>query len=135
VEPGGAFRFSNPNSVPLGVVAMTATRSLGELIAQLKQGEVSPLPANESWAELIARISVPHHIMEVSGETYDYFLDVLPPRWMGAGSGFAFGEGDEELRLLWTAITAEGRQYFCRKLDPNENIEFCKLARISLSSG
>ena len=117
------------------MTATTTDLTLHALIAQLRVGLIVPLPDRESWTEMIARTRVPGHICEVNGETYDYFLEVLPPRWMGMGAGFAFGEGDEELRLFWTANTQFGRQFFCRQLDADENREFCRLARISRSSG
>ena len=114
---------------------MTATTTLGVLIAQLKQGEIVPCYANEEWAGMIARTTAPGRICEVNSATYDYFLEVLPPRWMGMGASFVFGEGAEELRLFWTANTEYGRQYFCRQLDASEHREFCRLARIGLTSG
>ena len=114
---------------------MTATTTtLRELIARLKQGTAVPLPAHEDWSGMIARISDPGRVCEVAGETYDYFLDVLPPRWMGHG-GFAFGEGADPLRLFWAANTPHGRQYFCRQLDEAETRQFCRLAHLPLTSG
>ncbi len=115
---------------------MTATTTLGELVARLKQGEPVPLPALEVWAGMIARTTAPGRVCEVAGETYDYFLEVLPPRWMGMGNGgFAFGEGAVPLRLFWAANTPHGRQFFCRQLDEIETRQFCRLARIPLTSG
>jgi hypothetical protein len=114
---------------------MTATMTLSEFLAQLKRGEPTPLPKCEEWNAMIARISVPGSIAEVTGETYDYFLEVLPPRWMGMGAGFAFGEGDEAIRIFWTANTSVGRLYFCRQLNAAENVQFCRLARIGVTSG
>ncbi len=113
---------------------MTATTNLGELIARLKQGETVPLPALEAWGGMIARTTAPGRVCEVASETYDSFLDVLPPRWMGDG-GFAFGEGADPLRLFWAANTPHGRQYFCRQLDDAETRQFCRLARIDRTSG
>ena len=114
---------------------MTATTTtLGELIARLKQGETVPLPAHEGWAGMIARTTLFGRGCEVAGETYDYFLEVLPPRWMGNGD-FAFGEGADPLRLFWAANTPHGRQYFCRQLDETETRQFCRVARIPLTSG
>jgi hypothetical protein len=114
---------------------MTATMALSEFLAQLKRGEPVPVPDHESWSAMIARTTLPARVCEVNGETYDYFLEVLPPRWMGMGDGFAFGEGGDEIRLFWTANTQFGRQYFCRQLDVDENVQFCRLARIGLTSG
>jgi hypothetical protein len=114
---------------------MTATTtSLGELIARLKRGEIASPIANDMWARMIARTTVPGRVCEVDGETYDHFLEVLPPRWMGSGV-FAFGEGADALRLFWAANTEHGRQYFCRQLDEAETRQFCRLAGVSLTSG
>ncbi len=114
---------------------MTATTTnLGEFVARLKQGEPVPLPALEAWDGMIARTTAPGRVCEVAGETYDYFFDVLPPRWMGDG-GFAFGEGSDPLRLFWAANTENGRLYFCRQLDDAETRQFCRLARIGRTSG
>ena len=113
---------------------MTATTTLGELVARLKQGTAVPLPDREDWPGMIARTTAPGRVCEVAGDTYDYFLDVLPPRWMGGG-GFAFGEGADPLRLFWAANTPHGRQYFCRQLDAAETRRFCRLAGIGLTSG
>jgi hypothetical protein len=112
---------------------MTPT-TLNEHIVRLKQGTVVPRPDDEDWTQMIDRTGIPGRISQVDGETYDYFLDVLPPRWMGIGGGFAFAEGDEALRLFWAANTAEGRMYFCRQLTDEETNTFCRLARISRSS-
>ncbi len=114
---------------------MTATTTtLGELIARLKRGEIVLRPANDTWARMIARTTSPGPVHEVDGGTYDHFLEVLPPRWMGHG-GFAFGEGADLLRLFWTANTEHGRQYFCRQLDGAETRLFCRLARIPSTTG
>jgi len=112
---------------------MTAS-TLGELIALLKEGDIVPRPTGEDWKGMIGRTTVEGHVCEVDGETYDYFLEVLPPRWMGLG-GFAFGEGADPLRLFWAANTQHGRQYFCRQLSEDETTLFCRLARLGRSSG
>ena len=114
---------------------MTATTTtLGEFIARLKQGDPVPRPDPEGWSAMIARTTLFGRVCEVAGETYDYFLDVLPPRWMGDG-GYAFGEGSDPLRLFWAANTPYGRLYFCRQLDESETRQFCRLANIGRTSG
>lgn len=104
--------------------------TLQSLIALLKDGRPVPRPVDETWAGMVERITAPSRIAEVDEETYWYFLEVLPPRWMGPG-GFAFGEGADHLRLFWKA----GGMYFCRQLSAGENALFCKLAGIPLTSG
>lgn len=110
--------------------------TIGELVARLKQGDIVARPVSEDWAGMIGRTTTEGRVCEVDGETYDYFLDVLPPRWMGMGNGrFAFGEGADPLRLFWAANTPDGRRYFCRQLSEGETVLFCRLARIGRSSG
>jgi hypothetical protein len=105
-------------------------KTLGEALARLKEAAVVRRPAREDWSDMIARTTVPGRVAEVDRETYDYFLEVLPPRWMGKG-GFAFGEGSDPLRLFW----ADGGRCYCRQLNDEESALFCKLAGIPLSSG
>ena len=62
--------------------------SLSQLIAELKAGPVVPLPAGEAWEEMIKRTSGTGRVHEVNEETYEWFLEVLPPRearWMAEG--------------------------------------------------
>lgn len=105
------------------------TTTLAELLTRLKTGETVPIPAGEEWAGMIERTTASGRVCEVDEETHDYFLEVLPPRWMR--SGFAFGEGGDHLRLFWRA----GGKYFCRQLTDDEHAEFCRLAGIGLTSG
>lgn len=105
--------------------------TLSAFVNQLKTGTVSPRPPDEPWKQMIERTSTPGRVCEVDEETYDYFLDVLPPRWMGSRSVFAFGEGADHLRLFWQS----GHSRYCRQLTEEENAIFCRLAGISRSSG
>lgn len=105
--------------------------SLGEFVSRLRTGPIHLLPEGEEWSALIERITKPGSVEEVSEETYDYFLDVLPPRWMGGGI-FAFGEGADHIRLFWRGTD---KLYFARQLSEEENRLFCKLAKIPLTSG
>lgn len=89
---------------------------------------------DESQRELAARISQPGVVHEVTEDTYDYYLEVLPPRWMG-GLAFAFGEGADDLRLFWKQRTPIGRRFFCRQMTEAESEQFCTLAGIGRSSG
>lgn len=85
-----------------------------------------PLPDNEEWAGMISRINQFHVVHEVAEETYDYFLEVLPPKWMGCG-GFAFAEGAEPLHIF---VRYQGR-YRCLRLDQDQTTLFCRLAGIA----
>lgn len=102
--------------------------SVGDLIHQLVLVPgASPRPPGEPFAEMLDRtadVSQPH---EVDEETYWYFLEVLPPRWMGRGA-FAFAEGAEPLRIY---VHHAGR-YLCRWLTWDQTRVFCRLARIPL---
>jgi hypothetical protein len=95
-------------------------------IADLRSPEVIPRPDDEQWAAMIERIHVPGRVCEIDEETYDWFLECLPPKWMGAG--FAFAEGAEPLKLFWK----NAGRYFVRQLTWDETQAFCRLARIPL---
>jgi len=105
--------------------------TFAEFVNQLKAGRVVPRPPDEPWKNMIERTGQPGRACEVDEETFDYFLDVLPPRWMGSRSIFAFGEGADHLRLFWQS----GDRWYCRQLTAEENATFCRLARIDLTSG
>jgi hypothetical protein len=110
---------------------MTPT-TLGEFLAALKAGEPVPLPDDEEWKGMVERTTAPGRVCQVDEETYWYFLEVLPPRWMGRGAGFAFGEGADHVRLFWRG---PDETYFCRQLTADENARFCTLANIPLTTG
>ena len=95
-------------------------------LTQLQQAEVVPRPDNEAWKSLIDRISVAGRIAAIDEETYFYFLEVLPPKFMKGGL-CAFAEGAEEIQLLWR----NGGQFFCRRLTWDETKAFCHFARMS----
>ena len=104
---------------------MTASpTTVRSTLAALRTSPVLPRPPDESWAGMIERISTPGHAAEIDEETYDYFLDVLPPRWMG--EGFMFAEGAEALRYFWRA----GGTFFCRQTTWDETVAFCRAAGI-----
>lgn len=106
---------------------MNTSITLPEYTAQLQQANVTPRPDAEDWPALIARISISEQIAAIDGETYWYFLEVLPPKYQRGGL-FAFAEGAEALRLFWQ----RGNCYFCRQLTWDETTIFCRLACISL---
>lgn len=101
-------------------------RSLAEFVAFLRQAEIAPRPEGEEWKAMIARIHVAGTIAEVDAETYDWFLECLPPKYQNGGL-FAFAEGAEALKIFWAR---EGK-YFVRPLTWDETQEFCRLARIA----
>ena len=77
-----------------------AHRTLAEFVAFLRAAETVPRPDGKDWKAMIARIHLTGKIAEVDEETYWYFLEVLPPKYMN-GSLFAFAEGAESLKLFW----------------------------------
>ena len=62
---------------------------------ELVSGETVPVDCDSvsPWFE-------PGVNSEISEETFFYFLELLPPRWMN-GSMFTFGEGSGLFRLFW----------------------------------
>ncbi len=103
-----------------------AHRNLAEFVAYLRQAEIVPRPEGEDWKAMIARIHVTGVIAQIEEETYWYFLEVIPPKYMN-GDLFAFAEGAESLKLFWTR---DGK-HFVRPLTFDETQEFCRLARIA----
>jgi hypothetical protein len=103
-----------------------------EYLAGLKACEVLPLPqgpqGEEEWADHVRRVSVEGRIAEVTEEQYDYWLEVLPPKWM-SGSHFCFAEGAEAFRVFWRDRPT-GR-YLARQLTWEETLLFCRLAGIA----
>lgn len=103
------------------------TVSLQEFLAEVRAGPIVGRPPDEDWAAMISRTGQAGVVCAIDQETYDYFLEVLPPRYMGRG--FAFAEGAEPLRYFWHVKPAS---YFCRQLTWDETQDFCRLAGISL---
>jgi hypothetical protein len=106
---------------------MPVSPALREFLLRMRVAEHTQRPEPEEWKAVIDRISLPGIIADIDEETYGYFLDVLPPKFM-SGSAFAFAEGAEPLRLFWQ----EGEQFFCRQLTQDETVQFCSLAHIPL---
>ena len=75
------------------------SESLANVFQRLTTGDSVPQPENEPWDETIRRLQS-ERIIEVTEETWFYFLEVLPPK-LHYGSWFAFAEGQEELTLFW----------------------------------
>ena len=98
-------------------------------LAELRSAPTVPPPPNEEWAGMIARTALTGVACAIDEETYDYFLNVLPPKYLG--QGFAFAEGAEPLRFFWHP---KPDLYWCRQLTWEETQEFCRLARIALPS-
>ncbi len=105
--------------------------SLAAFIAQLKQAATVPRPPTDDWTMHVNRVSVPGRIAQVSEEEWDYWLEVLPPRWMRGGA-FCFAEGAEAFRFFW--YDRPTSRHFCRQLTWEETVTFCRLAGIPIPS-
>ena len=106
---------------------MAASSLLEFLRARCLDHEVVPRPDNETWTALIERITPLGRVCVVDDETFDWFLECLPPKAMFKG-GYAFAEGAEPLRLFWK----RKGQCFCRQLTWEETQEFCRLVGIPI---
>lgn len=87
---------------------------------------IDPRPAEETWEAMIARIQS-GRLSRIDRGTYAYFLEVLPPKYMGP-SFFAFAEGAEPIKLF---IRRHNR-FLARQLTAEETQAFCGLAGIPL---
>ena len=97
--------------------------TLHSFLQALDHGPIVPRPSFESWPAMIERTKPPGFIYIIDQDTYLYFLEVLPPRWMHR-SYFAFAEGCEPVRLFWC-----NHHYYVRPLTWDETNLFCQLAR------
>ena len=100
--------------------------SFEDYLAQLKRGDIAiAMPGFVDCLAHLDDISVPEQITLISDDDYQYWLQVLPPRWI-RGSDFCFAEKDQEFRLFWK----EDGSYFVRQLTTDETLLFCSLAGI-----
>ena len=98
-----------------------------EFLANLKSGQVMPGTSGDAdWTRHVYEISVPGQIVRLTEDDWNYWLEVLPPRWM-SGAHFCSAEGDEPFRLFWA--TKEGK-FFGRQLSVEETLAFCSLAGV-----
>lgn len=97
--------------------------SLKSYLQELTAGGASPMPEHETWEAAMVRMAAASEPAEIDEETYFWFLEVLPPRFM-AGSYFGFAEGAEPIRLFWKR---NGR-YYVRSLDWTQTKNLCRLA-------
>ena len=61
--------------------------------------------------------------VEIDGETYLQYLELLPPRFM-RGSLFTFGEGSGNFTLFWQ----QDERHFARQLSRPDTDTFCQLS-------
>jgi hypothetical protein len=98
-------------------------------IRQAQEGQPSPLPDNESWADMIRRISDESRPAEIDEKTFYYFEGVLPPK-LAHGCWFAFAEGMEPLTIFWQD---EGR-FFARRLNWNQTSTLYRTLHVAPSA-
>ncbi len=98
--------------------------NLQALLTKLTTGAPIELPPWDlSHAERIEAMSQQGRIVAIDAETWWWYLDVLPPRWM-RGDAFVFAEGYDRFRLFWR----RGEEHFVRQLSEEETVRFCKLS-------
>lgn len=106
-------------------MAARATRKsdLWEFLRQLVDTDVHvPTADDPPWYE-------PGKLYEIDEETYWYFLELLPPRWID-GDWFAFGEGADPFRIYFKS----GSGYLVRQLTDDETLTFCELSGVARST-
>ena len=107
-------------------MTLTNVNTLAGCFRELSEGEAVPIPeGGETWRAMLRRTRAEGRIAEVDEETYWYFLEVLPPRYMDE-SFFCFAEGMEPLRLFWQ----RGCRYYVRRLSWKQTHNLCDLAGI-----
>jgi hypothetical protein len=105
---------------------------LKAFVDELMKSADRPLIRLDGMEDLASELTpalAPGEAVEVSEEIYDWFLEVLPARWL-LGRCFCYAEGLEPFRFIW----CRGRRYFMRQLSWEETSTLCKLARIPLYS-
>ena len=92
---------------------------LTQFLSAMTGGEITNLGSKENppWYET-------GKTYEISEETYWYFLELIPPRWM-SHSMFALSEGRGSFRLFWEKQS----RYFARELTLQETELFCQLSQ------
>ena len=94
-----------------------------ELMADEPADHASP---DLSLDEMIPLTNQEGRTVRINEETWWYFLEVLPPRWM-SGSAFMFCEGYDRFRLFWQ----RSHQYFVRLLTEEQTETFCQMTGAS----
>ena len=102
---------------------------LEQYVTELTQAELTALPREELYEDLLKRITTEGQIAEISEDSFEGFAasEVHAPMYVN-GALFALAFVAEPLKLFWK----EGCQHFCRQLSWDETHEFCGLAGISL---
>ncbi len=116
---------------------LIASSPINLFLKAIQEGEATTGPDKEDWSRMIMRLESGTKT-EITSETYNYYLGVLPPHWMGVadngGCCFAFAEGAQPLRLFWSDRDRyfwNTAKHYCRQLTDKQSREFCKLAGIA----
>ena len=105
----------------------TKSQSFHEFMHELMADEPADLASPDlSLDEMIPLTNQEGRTVRINEETWWYFLEVLPPRWM-SGSAFAFTEGYDRFRLFWE----RSGEYFVRQLTEEQSDRFCQLTGAS----
>lgn len=80
---------------------------------------------SEGWAQLILAMDSRERV-KVPAWFFDYFLGVLPPRWMGRGA-FVFAEGEPDTANLFENIYGE---HFVRSVTWDEARAFIRNGKV-----
>lgn len=97
--------------------------TLRDMIRELREGPIEP-HTRYATAFQAACNAAAGMIVEIDEDTFDWFIDVLPPQYCTPGF-FAFAEGAEPLRMFWR----KGERYFVRRLSWDETRKFVRLAK------
>jgi hypothetical protein len=99
-----------------------AQPSLAEYLARLKGGDAVPISEGGEDPEAYhRRIFTAGRKAEITEEQFDYWLEILPPRWM-RGSHFCLAEGEAPFCLF--CYEREAQRYFARQLTCKETLHF-----------
>lgn len=102
-------------------------QNVQEFLHELMSDEPAELPPWDlSLDEMIPLMNQEVGVVRINEETWWYFLEVLPPRWM-SGSAFMFCEGYDRFRLFWQ----RSDQYFSRQLTEEQTETFCQMTGAS----
>lgn len=104
--------------------------TISQIVGALFAGEPSyQLNDDITWSQRVSLLRS-GHLIEVTVEIYWYWLEVLPPKFMGRGL-FAFAEGQEALLLF---LARYGR-YYARQTDWPTTFRFCEATGLSFNYG
>ena len=131
-RPECKYSLAIPTEFRQALSSMTSRPTFNGLMSSLagSENQITSLPENETWEQMIQRVHVPGRLHAITEETYWYFLEVLPPKWMDRRY-FAFAEGQEPLSIFWQ----QQNDFYCRRLTQEETDQFCEASGLSKHYG